>query len=64
MQYVLLSLLSTIHGQHLTSSLTSNNQIMIQWSIPTILAILNVRNIAEESKNNQFSRDILLFYEL
>ena len=59
MLYLLLSPLLTIHRQHPTSSLTSNNQIMMQWSTPTILAILSV---AEESKNNHFSRDILLFY--
>ena len=32
---------------------------MIQYNYdttPTIFAILNVRNIAEESKNNHFSR--------
>ena len=63
MLYLLLSPLLTILRQHSNSSLTSNNQIMMQWSTPTILAILNVRNIAEESKNNHFSRDILLFYD-
>ena len=62
MLYLLLSPL-TIHRQHPTSSLTSNNQIMMQSSTPTILAILNVRNIAEESKNNHLSTDILLFYD-
>ena len=58
MLYLLLSPLLTIHRQH-----SSNNQIMMQWSTPTILAILNVRNIAEASKNDHFSRDILLFYD-
>ena len=62
MVYLLLSPLLSIHRQNPTSSLTSNNQIMMQWSTPTIFAILNIRNIAEESKNNHFSRDILLFY--
>ena len=61
--YLLLSPLLAIHHQHPTSSLTLNSQIMMQWSSPTILAILNVRNIAEEKKTNHFSRDILLYYD-
>ena len=63
MLYFLLFPLLTDHRQHPTSSLRLSNQIMMQWSILTILTIINVKNIAKESKINHFSRDILLFYD-